>query len=67
MKTGVGQSKYCIPFSRCLVSLCSSRFDFNSVMMVMMMKIVLFTLVHNIMRYNLVVNTDTRQSVSSVA
>ena len=32
MKTGIGQSKYCIPqpFSRCLISLCSSLFDFNS-------------------------------------
>ena len=33
MKTGIGQSKYCIPqpFSRCLISFCSSLFDFNSV------------------------------------
>ena len=32
MKTGIGQSKYCIPqpFSRCLISLCGSLFDFNS-------------------------------------
>ena len=32
MKTGIGQSKYCIPqpFSRCLISLCNSLFDFNS-------------------------------------
>ena len=35
MKTGIGQSKYCIPqpFSRCLISLCSSLFDFNSMKM----------------------------------
>ena len=33
MKTGDGQSKYCIPqpFSRCLISLCSCLFDFNSI------------------------------------
>ena len=33
MKTGIGQSKYCIPqpFSRCLISFWSSLFDFNSV------------------------------------
>ena len=33
MKTGIGQWKYCIPqpFSRCLISLCSSLFDFNSI------------------------------------
>ena len=33
MKTGIGQSKYCIPqpFSRCLISLCSSLFGFNSI------------------------------------
>ena len=33
MKTGIGQSKYCISrlFSRCLISLCSSLFDFNSI------------------------------------
>ena len=44
MKTGIGQSKYCIPqpFSRCLISLCSSLFGFNSMTKVMMMKIVLF-------------------------
>ena len=32
MKTGIGQSKYWKPqpFSRCLISLCSSPFDFNS-------------------------------------
>ena len=31
MKTGIGESKYCIPqpFSRCLISLCRSLFDFN--------------------------------------
>ena len=31
MKTGIGQSKYCIPqpFSHCLISLCRSIFDFN--------------------------------------
>ena len=30
--SGIGQSKYCIPqpFSRCLISLCGSLFDFNS-------------------------------------
>ena len=29
MKTGIGQSKYCIhqPFSRCLISLCCTLFD----------------------------------------
>ena len=34
IKTGIGQSKYCIPqpFSRCLITLCSSRFDFNSIL-----------------------------------
>jgi len=34
MKTGIGQSKYCIhqPFSRCLISLCSSLFYFNSIL-----------------------------------
>ena len=33
LKTGIGQAKYCIPqpFSRCLISLCSSLFDFNSI------------------------------------
>ena len=37
MKTGIGQSKYCIPqqepqpFSLCLIGFCSSLFDFNSV------------------------------------
>ena len=33
MKTAIGQSKYCIlqPFSRCLISLCSSLFYFNSI------------------------------------
>ena len=33
MKTGIGQSKYCIPqpFSHCLISLCRSLFDFNSI------------------------------------
>ena len=33
MKTGIGQSNYCIsqPFSRCLVSLCTSLFSFNSI------------------------------------
>ena len=33
MKTGNGQLKYCIPrpFSRCLISLCSSLSDFNSI------------------------------------
>ena len=33
MKTGIGQSKYCIPqpFPRCLLSLCSSPFDLYSV------------------------------------
>ena len=33
MKTGIGQSKYCVPqpFSRCLISLCSSLFYFNSI------------------------------------
>ena len=32
MKTGIGQSKYCIPqpFSHCLISLCRSLFDFDS-------------------------------------
>ena len=32
MTTGIGQSKYCLPqpFSACLISLCSSLFDFNS-------------------------------------
>ena len=30
LKTGIGQSKYCLrqPFSRCLISLCSGLFDF---------------------------------------
>ena len=34
MKTGIDQSKYCIPqpFSGCLISLCSSRFDFDSIL-----------------------------------
>ena len=34
MNTGIGQWKYCIPqpFSRCLFSLCSSLFDFNSIL-----------------------------------
>ena len=34
MKTGIGQSKYCIPqpFSGCLISLCSSLFDFDSIL-----------------------------------
>ena len=33
MKTDIGQSKYCIsrPFSRCLISLCSTLFYFNSI------------------------------------
>ena len=33
MNTGIGQSKYCIlqPFSPCLICLCSSLFDFNSI------------------------------------
>ena len=33
MKTVIGQSKYCMPqpFSRCLISLCSSLVDFNSI------------------------------------
>ena len=33
MKTGNGQSKYCTPrpFSRCLIRLCSSLFDCNSI------------------------------------
>ena len=33
MKTAIGQSKYCIPkhYSRCLISLCSSLSDFNSI------------------------------------
>ena len=33
MKTVIGQSKYCIPhpLSRCLISLCISLFDFNSI------------------------------------
>ena len=33
MKTGIGQSKYCTPqpFSRCLISLCSSLFDLNCI------------------------------------
>ena len=32
MKTGIGQSKYCIlqRFSPCLISPCGSLFDFNS-------------------------------------
>ena len=36
MKTGIGQSKYCVPqpFSRCLISLCSSLFYFNSIYVV---------------------------------
>ena len=36
IKTGIGQSKYCIPqpFSRCLITLCSSLFDFNSIFIV---------------------------------
>ena len=34
MNTGIGHWKYCIPqpFSRCLFSLCSSLFDFNSIL-----------------------------------
>ena len=34
MKTGFGRSKYCIPqpFTRCLISLCSSLFDFDSIL-----------------------------------
>ena len=33
MTTGIGQSKHCIPqpFSRCLISLCSSLFYFNCI------------------------------------
>ena len=33
MKTGIGQSKYCIPqsFSCCLICLCNSLFYFNSI------------------------------------
>ena len=33
MNTGIGRSKYCIPqpFSHCLISLCRSLFDFNSI------------------------------------
>ena len=34
MKTGIGQSKYCIPqpFTCCLISLCSSLVDFDSIL-----------------------------------
>ena len=45
MKTGIGQSKYCTPqpFSRCLISLCSSLFDLNSIFyQLLIMKIYLF-------------------------
>ena len=34
MKTGFGRSKCCIPqpFTHCLISLCSSLFDFDSIL-----------------------------------
>ena len=34
MKTGFGRSKYCIPqpFSHCLISLCNSLFDIDSIL-----------------------------------
>ena len=38
VKTGIGQSKYCIPqpFSRCLDSFWSSLFDFNLILLLLM-------------------------------
>ena len=44
MKTGIGQSKYCIPqpFSRCLISLCSSLFDLNSIFFLFRLITILF-------------------------
>ena len=44
MKTGIGQSKYCIPqpFSPCLISLCSSLFDLNSIFFLFRLITILF-------------------------